>query len=220
MKRLTALLTLFLAAAPLSQAQVATEGVSSSGDSPLHVLSFKWAKYHASRLSLDTGLPSAEAGPSDHVEDFGMQRQIALERRRVPRSRNPAVRDLEDRQMRQQQRRLSRPTDPRTSSGESAIPRGGTGYRYSVELRNDAQKKVKLVEWDYVFVEPGTNRELLRHRFASKEDIKTGKSKKVTVERVEAPYAVIDAKGLEEGNPGEKVEIMRVVYDDGTVWER
>ncbi|MEJ7714014.1 MAG: hypothetical protein WKF84_30245 [Pyrinomonadaceae bacterium] len=177
------------------------------------------------RLSLDTGSPGAEAGPGDRVEDVGMQRQITLERRRVPRNRNPSVADLEDRQMRQQQQRRmpTRPTDPLHSSSAAAaaaIPRGGTGYRYSVELRNDAQKKVKLVEWDYVFVEPGTNKELVRHSFASKEDIKTGKSKKVMVETVAAPYAVISAKGLEEGNPSEKVEIMRVVYDDNTAWEK
>lgn len=210
-KRLFVLL-LLIASATLSHAQVAPAG----GGPALQVVRFSWAKYRPSRLSLDTGLPRADSGPGERLEDLRLQRQIAVERRRQPQDRGYPVENLEERQARRQ-RRLPEPGGSAKSSDAAA--RGG-GYRYTVELQNDAQKKVQVVEWDYLFVEPGTNKELLRHRFTSKVGIEAGKRKKVTAESGAPPYGVVDVKAMSEEKAGEKVEIKRVVYADGTVWEK
>ncbi|MBA3441230.1 MAG: hypothetical protein H0T92_15305 [Pyrinomonadaceae bacterium] len=195
----------------LSQAQVAPAG---GGESGLQVVRFGWAKYRPSRLSLDTGLPRADTGPAERAEDMRLERQIAVERRLGSRSKDYPVESLEELKARRQ-RRLPEPGRTRPTGAA-----GGVGYRYSVELENAGAKKVKIVEWDYLFVEPGTNKELLSRSFTSKVGIDSGKRKKVTVETDSAPYGVVDVRVMSGGASGEKVVIKRVVYADGSVWER
>ncbi|MEJ7616514.1 MAG: hypothetical protein WKF30_05985 [Pyrinomonadaceae bacterium] len=220
MKRLSALLLLLIGLASSSPAQVTTITTSIEDEAPLQVVRFSWAKIRPSRLSLETGMPGAEAGPSERLEDLRLQRQVALERRRPQQTRGFPMESLEERQSRRQRRLPDPASVANTTSSRAPLPPRGGGYRYSVELQSAAQlKKVRVVEWDYVFVEPGTNKELLRHSFTSKVEIDAGKRKKVTVESAAAPYGVVDAKGAGDQG-GEKIEIKRVVYADGTAWEQ
>jgi len=207
-------LLLLLTVAFLSPAHVAQTRVND--EAPLQVIRFNWREYRPSRLSLETGIPRAETGPTDRLDDIRLQRQIAIERRRAPQNRGYPVEKLEELQVRRQ-RQLPDASRETTSARVAAR---GNGYRYSVELQNLADKKVQAVEWDYVFVEAGTGKELRRHSFRSDVGIGVGKRKKVVVESAAGPHGVVDVNVLSGESSGEQVEIKRVIYGDGTKWER
>lgn len=213
-------LLLLLGALPaVAQTQAEVPPPPSNGqEAALQVVRFSWAKYRPSILSMETGMPGAEATPDERLEDLRLQRQIVVERRRSQQNRNYPVGRLEERQWRRQQR-LPEPGST-SSSSTAARRRPGEAYRYSIELENTGPKKVTAVEWDYVFVEASSGREMLRHSFLSKVGIGAGKRKKVTEESESPPYAVVDVKGLGGEQAGERVEIRRVVYGDGAVWEK
>lgn len=154
--------------------------------------------------------------PPTRLDDIRIQRQIAAERRRAPQDREASVEQLEERQVRRQ-RQLPDASRKTTSARVAAR---GNEYSYSVELQNLAVKKVQAVEWDYVFVEAGTGKELRRHSFRSDVGIGVGKRKKVEVESAAGPHAVVDVNVLSGESAGERVEIKRVIYSDGTKWER
>ena len=205
---------LLLTVAFLSPAYVAQTNVN--GEAPLQVIRFSWREYRPSRLSLATGVPRAEAGPTDRLDDIRLQRLIAAERRRAPQDREASVEKLEERQV-QRQRQLPNPSKEPTPARVAAH---GNEYSYSVELKNLADKKVQAVEWDYVFVEAGTGKELRRHSFRNDVGIGVGKRKKVEVKSATGPHAVVDVNVLSGESAGERVEIKRVIYSDGTKWER
>ena len=51
------------------------------------------------------------------------------------------------------------------------------GYRYKVRLKNLTEKKIKSIDWDYVFIEPNTQNEVARHEFTSDDGIEPGKER-------------------------------------------
>jgi hypothetical protein len=97
------------------------------------------------------------------------------------------------------------------------------GFRYKVSVRNDAAKAVKELDWDYVFNDTVTNEELGRHKFTSAERISPGKSKEFSFFIPTPPALRISAYALdkkERDGLNEHIVIVRVLYEDGTVWER
>src|SRR5581483_6611256 len=40
-------------------------------------------------------------------------------------------------------------------------------YVYSLKIRNDAEKQIEGIAWDYLFLDPNTGAELARHQFLS-----------------------------------------------------
>ena len=96
------------------------------------------------------------------------------------------------------------------------------GYRYKLQVRNDGQKTIKLVDWDYVFLDPDTQAEVARHLFTSEEKVGPGRVKDLDVFVLTPPVRTVNAlvKGKDEPQFVEQVVLMRVVYSDGSVWQR
>jgi hypothetical protein len=96
-------------------------------------------------------------------------------------------------------------------------------FMYKVWLRNDGAKPVRAVDWDYVFCEKGTTREVGRLQFASEEKIAPGKSKGLTVVARQPPAQTVSVQALNEKERDAldgRIEIVRVEYTDGSVWKR
>ena len=53
------------------------------------------------------------------------------------------------------------------------------GYRYRVTLRNDGDKTIRSIDWDYVFIDQAAQQLVARHQFTSDETIKPGKTKEI-----------------------------------------
>jgi hypothetical protein len=96
-------------------------------------------------------------------------------------------------------------------------------FMYKVSLRNDGAKPIRALDWDYVFFEKGTAREVGRLQFTSEQKIAPGKSKELTVVARQPPAQTVSAQALNERERDaldERIEIVRVEYADGSVWKR
>ncbi len=96
-------------------------------------------------------------------------------------------------------------------------------FLYKVVIKNTGPTAIKLVDWDYIFVDSMTQDEVGRHQFTSEEKISSGKSKELTVMASQPPARTISVYALDKnerkGLTGEVV-VMRVEFTDGSVWQR
>jgi hypothetical protein len=91
-----------------------------------------------------------------------------------------------------------------------------------VQIHNAGAKTIKLVDWDYIFLDPNTRKEVARHQFTSDETIKTGQIKEVNVFYLAPPVKIITAEMLDKKNApsfDERVVLIRIQYSDGSVWQ-
>ena len=125
------------------------------------------------------------------------------------RSRRGSI--LEEREAREQKARQEKPTEP---------PR--YVFDYKLTVLNAGSKAIKEIEWDYVFTDAATGEELGRREFTSVENIGAGKRKELSVMISKPPTRRISAYTLgknEREGLLEQVMIVRILYDDGTVWQ-
>lgn len=207
----TTLLTiLFLCSANFVSAQSPAgstdASVAGSADAPVAVVKHSWTK---ERINW-------EADPfSGPVENFDDMRRRRADERRLERARgsgNIAEAAKVEREMRSEQVIKARPPAP---------PR--YVFHYKVSVKNNTDKTIKSIDWDYVFFSANTQSEAGRLEFTSEEKIGPGKSKEINVMARKPPAKTISVYALDkrerQGLDGEIV-IVRVEYTDGTVWQR
>ncbi len=120
--------------------------------------------------------------------------------------------------------RLPMPGQP--ANGTRGIPPNEPRdyYLYEAKFVNGGAKKIRTLVWEYVLFDPATLREVGHHTFESKAGIPAGKTKSLMGFSTAPPATVVDVKQSDKetaaGQFSERVEIQRVVYEDGTVWER
>ncbi len=96
-------------------------------------------------------------------------------------------------------------------------------FLYKASVKNGGEKIIKAIDWDYVFYEAGTGREINRHQFTSEEKIGAGKSRELSALISTPPTRTVSAHKLDKNGResfDERVEIVRIVYADGSVWAR
>ena len=95
-------------------------------------------------------------------------------------------------------------------------------FSYSLSVRNTSAKTIREIDWDYVFFDAVTGAELGRREFTAVEKISPGKNKQLTFLITSPPTQSISVHALnkkERDGLNEQVVIMRVLYDDGSVWK-
>ena len=95
-------------------------------------------------------------------------------------------------------------------------------FQYRVTVINSAAKPISELDWDYVFTDAMTGEELGRREFTSVEKIGAGKRKELLVVISSPPAQRISVYTLgkkERDGMVERVEIRRILYDDGTAWQ-
>ncbi|HEX8633571.1 MAG TPA: hypothetical protein VF703_05405 [Pyrinomonadaceae bacterium] len=209
MKPLT-LAFLFIAATGLgARAQQASVPAPTENPPGLQVVKFSWSK---ERIGWER---DPFSGP---VENFDQMRVRTRNEKRI----NDAKRDGNtvdlDRVAREARadaanlEELRRPPLP---------PR--YGFMYKVSLRNTGAKVVKSLDWDHVFFDTDTKVETGRHQFTGDEQIAPGKQKEFSVFISSPPSSTVSVHKLqrrERERIGETIVIVRVVYADGSVWQR
>ena len=103
---------------------------------------------------------------------------------------------------------------------QTAPPR--YAFLYKIALRNNGTKTIKEFDWDYVFFDSATGQELGRRQFTGVEKIGPGKRKELSFLISSPPTHQISVHSLdkkERESLREEVVLVRVLYDDGTVWE-
>ena len=197
--RILALCCLSLALGAAARAQ------SPAAAPDLAVEKYSWAK---ERIGWE-GDPFG--GP---VEGFDDVRRRLADQRRVERARgtgNIGEANKVEREMRAEQVLKARPTTP---------PR--YVFHYKLSLRNTGAKTVKEIDWDYVFYDAATGAELGRRQFTGVEKIAPGKRKELSFFVPTPPTQSISVHSLgkkEREGLREQVVVVRVLYEDGTVWQ-
>ena len=95
-------------------------------------------------------------------------------------------------------------------------------FVYKATVKNSSSKTIKSIDWDYVFLERGTETEIGRQQFTSEEKIGPGKTKELSVTITKPPTKTISLTALndnERGSLDSRVIIVRIDYTDGTSWQ-
>lgn len=180
---------------------------SPSSDPPdLSVLKYSWTK---ERIGWEK---DPFSGTNDSFDD--MRRRVADDRRkeRAQATGNIAEANKIEQQARAEQVLKARPPAP---------PR--YAFLYKISIKNSGPKTIKELDWDYVFFDAVTKQEIGRRQFTSSDKIGSGKSKDLSFLIPSAPAKTISVYALdknERANLQEQVVLVRVQYDDGSVWIR
>lgn len=97
------------------------------------------------------------------------------------------------------------------------------GFMYKVKVKNAGTKIIKSLDWDHVFFDPRTKAETGRHQFTGDEKIAPGKEKEFSVFASQPPAQTISVYELnrqERATVGESIVVVRILYADGSVWQR
>ncbi|HEY2964541.1 MAG TPA: hypothetical protein VGJ37_19135 [Pyrinomonadaceae bacterium] len=95
-------------------------------------------------------------------------------------------------------------------------------FIYKTKFKNNHTSAITQIDWDYVFLERGTENELGRQQFTSDEQIAAGKTKELTVTLTSPPTKTVSVTSLnleEHDRFTERIELVRVKYGDGRVWQ-
>lgn len=204
MRYLTSLLAFLALCAVNATAQAPTQ--QTPDDSALVVVKYSWERERLMSPSSVAPLMSQE----ELMQQSRRERQLAVARN----SSNRAVAT-------QIETETLRHENATAKASETRPPKDG--YRYKVTFRNDSTKVIKSIDWDYLFFDPETEEILRRHEFTSDESIKPGKTKEISVLYLNPPLKMVTLRMLVKKDPlpaKEQVSVARVVYADGTVWER
>lgn len=201
--RCSCLFLMFLCSVGAAQAQ----SITPSTEAPdLVILKYSWMK---DRLNWE-GDPFGGT-----VENFDDIRRRMVDQRRMERARGEGKTGEAakiEREMRSEQVLKARPPQPARYA-----------FFYNLSVRNTGPKTIKEIDWDYIFLDAVTGAELGRREFTAVEKISAGKSKQLSFLVPSPPTQTISIHALnkkERDGITEQVVIVRVLYEDGSVWKR
>jgi hypothetical protein len=201
------MLLLVMATSVASQAQQATPNLQ--GPSDVAIVKFTWRKEF---------LPGWENNQFGHlIETHDARRERLENERRIQQARNVGNKA----EVGKRENAAKMLEDAKFPKGSTNTERPRDGYRYKVQIRNTGAKTIKLIDWDYIFLDPNTLKEVARHQFTSDDTIKPMKSKEISVFYLNPPVKTVSAEMLSNKNIAnfkEQVVLIRIQYSDGSVW--
>lgn len=233
MKKCPNLILFMLACAATAAAQTSqtagppssTSSTAAAADAPagVTVVKFNWERI---RRPADWDAPAASA-PSQTVENprsGGIPEEP--NRNRVPRALGGSA------PMTTRTRTTATTGESVATSGGRDRPsntppptpgqRGAADYFYQLRLTNGGERRIESVDWEYLFLEPGTQKEVGRHHFLSPRRAKPGETFTLKVGSLSPPARVVSAVALDKKRKpfDERVVVRCVAYDDGTFARR
>ncbi|MET0645015.1 MAG: hypothetical protein ABW208_00255 [Pyrinomonadaceae bacterium] len=197
---------LFLVAC-LSAVAPARQGPAAAGPPEVTVLKSSWAREM---------IPGWENRPTGAEPYEVMVERVASEQR-VQRERNAGRRGAAARAENEGKVYEKAKADNAAKKPQ----RTRFGYRYKISIKNGGQKAIKLIDWDYVFLDPATQAEIERHQFTSEEKVGPGKERELSVFKLAPPARTVSAQAAGKKDAPhfvERIIIVRVEYADGTIW--
>ena len=202
------LFALLVLASLTSAAVCARQSASTESGAPgLAVVKFSWDKERVNWERDPFGGP---------VENFEEMRVRARNEKRIDDAKRGGNPDID---------RIRREARADSALLEIARRKGPPryGFRYKLSVRNEGAKAVREVDWDYVFTDASTHEELGRLKFTSDERVSPGKGREFSFFVPRPPTLRVSAYALdrkERDGLDEQVVLVRVLYEDGTVWQR
>ena len=100
-------------------------------------------------------------------------------------------------------------------------PKFVTEYIYTLKVKNTAAMSIKILGWDYIFLDPATQEEMGKHHFQSVVNIGPGKPATIAHSTSSPPSKVVTTSGLNKKAQQqftERILITCIKYKDGSVW--
>jgi hypothetical protein len=206
--RVVLLVVFFLAIAPVVNAQTTTSELSAPG---VEVIKFGWSK---ERLNWQQ---SPFGGPNENFHEMQFRARSEKRLSDAKRGGNSAeIKKLEN-----DAKADAKIAQARRENESVGVPRYVFLYRSSV--RNGSNKAIKEIDWDYVFCDAMTGEELGRREFTSVQTIGPGKSKELSFMIPSPPIRRISVHSLDKKERvgiQEQIVILRIKYEDGSVWQK
>jgi len=114
-------------------------------------------------------------------------------------------------------------TDQALISAIRKAPRARYGFSYRVSFKNSGSREITAIDWDYVFYDLINQNELGRREFGSDQRIAPAKTRELKFFISAPPARRISVQALEKNERaglGERIELVRIQYADGTSWQR
>lgn len=95
-------------------------------------------------------------------------------------------------------------------------------YIYKLKIKNNGDKQIKSLVWDYVFYEIGTSNEVGRIQFKNNINVESGKTKDLAISTNIPPSKTINVKATGEklrNQYSDRVIIQAIEYSDGSIWK-
>lgn len=96
-------------------------------------------------------------------------------------------------------------------------------FVYQARVRNAGEKQIVALDWDYIFIDPETEKVIERHSFRTQQRIRPRKSKTLSEVSVSPPTHVVNVQALEknlEHQFTERIVVNSIIFLDGSVWTR
>ena len=135
------------------------------------------------------------------------------------------------------EQRTDKPLDPNKDSvdarsaqlekmvqeSRSAVPQDSPGFSYSARVRNESSKTVRVIFWEYRFIELANPTNVVRRQFLCSVNLKKGSEMDLSAFSLLAPSESIDVNSLGKTPDklfDERVQIDRIEFSDDTVIQR
>lgn len=178
----------------------AQETVNPSNNSSVEVIQKEWY--------MEVNNPAFDKSPFSPIEEMQQMSQV---RRATQRQNQIRAR-----------RGLPPLRNPVTIPQPDAEGKSPNVYTYKAKFKNNGEKEIKTLVWEYVVFEPGTEREVGRLQFVSEVKIASGKTKSLAISCLSPPSDTINVKDTSKklrDQYTDKVVIHSIEYSDGTFWE-
>jgi hypothetical protein len=195
------ILNIVMTGALLAAIVPAQDSTNNSAPPSMEILNKSWH-----REVINTKLNSDPFRVNDQTRDM----QIS---QKQPSDYNPKRPDAQ---------RAVQPKTPSSKGPSSGSGRRIEAYFYRTKVKNNSDKTIRAIAWEYVFITPDTKTEISRFQCSSKIKINPGKSSDLIMRASVPPSNVLDVTKLDKGAEQfiERIIISRIEYDDGSVWQR
>ena len=128
---------------------------------------------------------------------------------------------------RREQSPPNQPTEERMTPPIPSPPRQVTSrnrvYVYSFKIKNNSNKKITRIYWEYQFLDSDTQQLMGTRRIYSDPNLAPGKTRVIRGRSRRQPTIIVSANTLDKkyrDQSTERLIIHRIHYADGTAWQR
>jgi len=167
--------------------------------------------------------PSVQKGKKADAPQTGPARQMMIDDTVGPRKAREFSTDHPDNPSDQSPDGRRSVIEKNEQEASAPQPKDTAGFSYAATVRNDGNKTVKVVYWEYRFTEIANPANVVWRQFLCSVNLKKGAEMELTAFSTQGPTDVINTASLAKSDAklfDEKVQVNRIEYADDDVLQR